>query len=154
MAAPKTFLLKLKSTIDKLGFDIASDLEMTEFLDIDDREDYSEKVIEGKKDAVLWRIISYDPINHDSLKSLLFVVGISIHSDTNNTKALQSAGVIAEVFKKGCTYPVLDYAVDSGAPIVKVGTMSIFRNSVDEGVQTGISGFRWVTIRAIVSELD
>ena len=150
MATQTTFLLKLKSTIDMLGVDIASKLEMTEFLDIDDRESYTSKVIESKNDSVVWRIINYDPLDHSNLFKLLFIVGVSVHADTNNSKALQSAGVIGNAFKKGCTLPVYDYTVAPSASLVKVGFMSIVSNGVDESIQTDIAGFRWLTVKAIV----
>jgi hypothetical protein len=153
MATQKTFLLQLKSTIDKMGVDIAAQLEMTQFLDVDDREDYVSKIIEGKEDALIWRIISFDPHNHDKLYKLLFIVGVSIHADTNNTKALQSAGVIADIFKKGCSYDINDYAVALGMPTPKVGTISILTNGVDESINTGIQGFKFVTVRAMVAQL-
>ena len=152
MATATTFLLQLKSTIDNIGVQIASELEMTSFLDIDDRESYADKIIEGNTDAVIWRIINYDPLDHSNLYQLLFIVGVSIYSDTNNSKALQSAGVIANYFKKGCSRPVIDYTVPSGDALETKGFMSILTNGVDESIQSDITGFRWVTIKAVVGK--
>lgn len=145
----ENFLLWLKSTIDKLGVDLAGDLGFSKFLDIDDRSDYATTLVEGNNDAVIWRVMDYSETHVRGRWAFTFVIGTSLHTDVNNTKAMRASSIISQQFRAGCTLDIKDYtgAVESE----RKGLMSIIQNSVDPALSDGMQGFRWSAITALVT---
>ena len=141
------FLLALKSTIDKVGHDLAQTLGPYEFIDIDDTVNVSEK-LSGDDPALLWSLSRFVEAPRDPLYSLVFEVGVKTVADPARYQQMDILGEVSGIFYTNRNIDVVDY---SKAPLNTsvLGYLFITRSSVNNQQFDNQAGVRLVSIEAV-----
>jgi len=142
------FTLALKSTIDKMGVDLAGTLGVADFLDLDDVVNAS-TVLQGETDAIVWLFSTLDENPVDPLYTVIFSVGAKTTSDASNYDMMQFISKVQATFKKKSTFKIYDYS--GAAPDATLrGTMTVIQSGVEAQEYDKESGYRFVSIVAQV----
>lgn len=141
-----TFLLALKSTIDKLGNDLAqAQVPPISFVDLDDST-ATEAVFTSTNNALIWEMSSFDESPADPLYMATFHIGARTVNDPSNYSILALTGKVKEVFKVGSRIEIKDY---SGlAASAKQGSLTIINVSVNPQAYDRTSGVRLISVTA------
>lgn len=140
------FLVAVKSTIDKLGNDLAqSQVPPALFVDLDDST-ATEDAMSSEADAIVWELGTLEEEPADPLYMLTFSIGARTTNDAANYDILRLTGKVREHFKKGNTYRVRDYSdlvasVEMG--VIRITDVVVMQQSFDR-----TSGVRLVTVYA------
>lgn len=104
----ETFLLAVKSTIDKVGVDMAAAQPGTpKFVDLDDATATEEAM--SKPDPVfIWEMSDFQEAPKDPLYRATFSVGVRAMNDPANYGLLKMTGIIGGVFRPGTFIEVKD----------------------------------------------
>lgn len=142
------FLLHIKSTVDKLGSDLASTLDVEKKVDLDDIVNTAELLSSGDE-AVVWEVgyLSENPI--DPLYDLVFSIGIKMTGDPSNYNMMTLLGQVQSVFPKSVNFLIKDYSGDTTDPTIQ-GDMTIVDVSVDPQQFDRVSSIRLVSVRCKV----
>lgn len=143
MSGQPNFLVSLKSTIDKMGFDLATSLGQA-FVDLDDPVNTAE-LLASDADAIVWEFLSLDQAPIDPLYSIVFAMGARTVNDAANYNILDFAGQVGDLFPEQEEITILDY---TGATVDTTdrGYMFITSVTVDPQQFDKMSGIRLVRI--------
>ena len=143
------FILAVKSTIDREGKQLASDLGIADFVDLDDPL-LASKVLTGTSPALVWKFsgLLEDPI--DPLYSLSFVIGVKTTSDPANYTMLDFVSRMKEVFRVGVFMEIKDWSKAVELPTIH-GSMYFTESGVEQQVSDKESGIRLLAVEAKVA---
>lgn len=143
-----TFLLAVKSTIDKLGVDMATAQPGSpKFIDLDDATATEEAM--AKPDPVfIWEMSTFEEAPKDPLYRATFSVGIRAMNDPANYGLLKMTGVIGGVFRPETFFDVKDWS-DTLASASQ-GRIFITKSYVNAQGFDRAAGVRMISIDAMV----
>lgn len=140
------FLVAVKSTLDKLGNDLAlSQVTPTKFVDLDDATAV-EAVLTSTEDAILWELSSFDVAPVDPLYRVEFNIGARTTNDPANYNILKLAGKVREVFQIGSKIEIRDYSGDTASS--PLGFLFVTFIAVNPQVYDRVSGIRMISVSA------
>lgn len=140
------FLVAIKSTLDKLGNDLAlAQPTPTKFVDLDDSTAV-EAVMSSTDNAIIWELSGFDDNPQDPLYSVVFNIGARTSNDAANYSILTLVGKVREVFPIGAKLEVRDYS-DMVMSDVQ-GFLFITMINVNPQMYDRTSGIRMVTVSA------
>lgn len=143
-----TFLLAVKSTIDKLGIDLAaSQTPPVRFVDLDDATSV-EEVFKSTDAAIIWEFSGLEDDPSDPLYTATFSIGARTSNDAANYSILSLVGKVRAVFPVGEMIDVIDYSDTVASQ--KQGNMIVTSVSVNPQAYDRTSGIRLITIVARV----
>ena len=144
--ASETFLLAIKSTIDKLGNDLALSLTPPAlFVDLDDAT-ATEAALASETNTIVWSLGEFQEDPRDPIYRLSFDIGPRTCNDPSNYTILALTGKVKALFVPGSAIAIKDY---SGALATATqGTLFITDVSVNQQVYDKTSGVRLVSIYA------
>ena len=143
------FYAYVKSTIDKVGVDIATAFGGgTKFVDLDDQVNVA-GVMSGTESAIVWTLLSLDDAPVAPLYALHFGIGAKTTMDAGNYAMSDLLSAVSDVMAKGKTLPIKDYT-PGGDGATQVGTMTITDVSVDPQLFDKESGIRLISVSARV----
>jgi hypothetical protein len=146
------FFLAVKSTIDKIGSDLAAASALgTKATDMDDYT-ATEEIFHSESSAVLWELSSMDEDPRDPMYSVVFNIGARTCNDAANYKLAKVLGEISSMLGKDLRIPIKDYSgAVASAPlgflhIVKQQSapQSFDRTSGIRMIQVTARALRWV----------
>jgi hypothetical protein len=143
-----TFLLAVKSTIDKLGVDMAVGQAGTlKFIDLDDSTATEEAM--SKPDPVfIWEMSTFDEAPKDPLYRATFSVGVRAMNDPANYGLLKMTGVVGGVFRPGTSFDIKDWS-DTLASVSQ-GRLIITKSYVNAQGFDRSAGVRMISVDAMV----
>lgn len=137
------FSIAFKSTIDKVGKDMATALGVVNFLDIEDTAN-SSRVIASDASAIVWRFHTLDENPRDPLYTGIFQIGAKTTTDPSNYTIMDLVSQVKAFFKQGTSIDIYNY---SGAVVgAKLGYMFIVQSAVEGQEFDKESGYRFVSI--------
>lgn len=139
------FILHIKSTLDKLGKDLADSLSI-EFVDLDDTVNV-EAALTDDRTVLVWRFVALDEAPQDPLYTLTFVMGIKTTSDPSNYELLTYVSKVKDLFRRGSDISVMDYS-GVAIPTESKGSIIFVDSGVDPQVMDRESGARMLTVTA------
>jgi hypothetical protein len=143
-----TFLLAVKSTVDKIGVEMAAaQAGAPKFVDLDDATATEEAM--SKPDPVfIWEMSTFVEAPKDPLYRATFSVGVRAMNDPANYGLLKLLGVISGVFQPGTTIEVRDW---SGTLATQPqGRIFITKSYVNAQGFDRAAGVRMISIDALV----
>lgn len=139
------FVLQTKSTLDKIGTDLATALSVS-YVDLDDTVNVSD-VLTNESSALLMRFVNMDEAPRDPLYTLTFTMGIKTVSDPSNYSLLTMISQVKKQFEQGSSIDIYDYSEVTPPTVVK-GSMMFVESGVDQQVMDRMSGARLLTVIA------
>lgn len=136
------FTTAFKSTIDKVGYDLAT-AEGVSFVDMDDISK-SEALLSSSRNALVWEFLSIGPSPVDPLYSFAFRIGARTVSDSANYNILRLVDSIREVFPERTKHDIQDFSGASAGPVV--GYMYTTGIVVDPQMYDKASGIRYALV--------
>jgi len=141
------FTLAVKSTIDKRGVDIATQLNVSAFVDLDDTANAATK-LQGTDNVIVWQFSSLDEDPFDPLYTLMFMVGAKTTTDPSNYTMMQFVSAVKAVFKNQTRIVIHDYSGEVAG--LEAGDMFIVQSGVEQQEFDKESGYRFVAVVAKV----
>jgi len=136
------FTLAFKSTIDKLGFDLAT-TESIEFIDMDDLAKTAE-LFSNNKDAIVWEFLTLDENPSDPLYTFAFRMGARTVRDIANYNVLRLVDLIKTIFPTRTNVPIKNMSGAAAGP--QVGSLYIVDVGVDPQQYDKESGIRMILV--------
>lgn len=140
--------LAVKSTIDKIGNDLAATLSIPHFIDLDDVE-RSSNILAGTDSAVVWKLMFLDEEPRDPMYNLSFMIGVKTSEDPASYDLLGFISAVKETFPIGDSIPIMDWSTNV-TPTVKLGSAYITVSGVEPQVTERASGVRLLSMEARV----
>lgn len=145
------FLMALKSTIDKLGVDLAAAQSPSlKFIDLDNTVKMQE-MFDSEDDALVWEMQTLADTPADPLYTATFNIGARTVNDPANYDILSLAGKVKAIFKLGQKIDIYDYT--GAVASAKGGTLIPTEVSVMVQQYERVSGIRMLTIVAKAQRL-
>lgn len=138
--------MSLKSTIDKIGSDIATAIDPDlDFVNIDDPVN-TEQILASDEDALIWQILHMGEEPRDPMYSVEFGIGAKTSADAGNYDMMGILDAIGDHLYEGAEFPVKDY---SGATAsAQNGYLYISGVVVDPQQFDRVSGIRFMSVSA------
>jgi len=147
----ENFPVALKSTIDKLGNDLAqAEVPPVEFIDLDDVVNTA-NLLGSDNTALLWSMSVLVPTPSDPLYACSFSVGARTVNDPGNYDIMLLVGKLSSVFQEGSLIDVHDYTEALAGP--RIGVLSITKVTVLPQEYDKVSGIRMVSLEGRVQRL-
>lgn len=141
------FLKAIKSTIDKIGNDLAlAQLPPIQFVDIDDST-ATEAVFASDTDAIIWEMNGFEDNPSDPLYLVTFSIGAKTANDPANYNILGLTGLVKNAFPVGDSLDVKDYSGLTAS--LSQGRLLIQRVNVNPQGYDRTSGVRLISITAL-----
>lgn len=142
------FLLAVKSTIDKLGSDLASaQVPPVRFVDLDDSTAV-EEVLTSTDPAIIWEFSGLEDSPSDPLYTAVFSIGARTTNDAANYSILSLVGKVRAIFPVNEVIEIKNYS--DVVASAKQGNMRVTSVSVNPQAYDRTSGLRLITIAARV----
>lgn len=139
------FISYVKSTIDKVGVDIATTFGPdTKFMDLDNVVDMAE-IATGDAGAIVWVMLSLAEAPMSPLYAVQFGIGAKTSLDGGNYNMVTLLDAVKAVMAKGKTITLKDYT-PGGDGATPRGTMTITDVSVNEQLFDKASGLRLISV--------
>jgi hypothetical protein len=141
-----TFLVAIKSTIDKLGNDLAlAQTPPATFVDLDDITAV-EEAMKSTNNCIIWEMNGLEEDPRDPLYLVPFSIGARTVNDAANYNILKLTGLVKSTFPVGASIDIKDYSgVTATASQGKLIIMSV---SVNPQGFDRTSGVRLISIMA------
>lgn len=145
------FLVALKSTIDKIGWDLGNQqTPQLKFVDLDNTVK-AQEMFDSEDDALVWELQTLADTPVDPLYTATFNIGARTVNDPANYDILSLAGKVKKVFKIGQKIDIFDY---TGTPVsLKGGFIIPIDVSVMVQQYERVSGVRMITVTAKAQRL-
>ena len=144
------FISYVKSTIDKMGVDIAEAYgNNTKFVDLDDTVNIAE-IMAGTDSAIVWSMLALVEEPIAPLYLLNFGIGAKTTSDPGNYNMSDLLDAVKSAFEKGKTVDIRDWSPGGDSGVAKRGTLSVADVSVDPQLFDKASGIRLISVTARV----
>jgi hypothetical protein len=138
------FLLAAKSTVDKLGLDLAANVGM-EFIDLDNVVK-TQELFSSDKDAVVWEFNTFTESPKDPLYLLTFNIGGRTVRDSASYVMLKLNESIREVFSLCARIQVKNYSEEIEGPLL--GYFMPTEVVITPQQYDKVSGIRMMTVTA------
>lgn len=142
------FELALKSTLDKACTDLAAEIDLDQFVDMDDLVN-TQEVYANEYSALLWQFMSLDEAPMEPLFNLYFMVGVKTALDPANYQMMSFLSSVKRVFRKGGSLDIMDYSGEL-EPTEVLGNIYFTDTGLDNQVVDKDRGIRMVTVEARV----
>lgn len=142
-----SFALSLKSTLDKLVFDLATDNSLA-YVDLDGAY-LSPDVMESTASALAWSLTTFSGNPQPPLYRLEFHVGGKTSDDPAQYKSLDIVSLITDLFAPDSYFDILDYSGE-GTPTIKLGQLHVTSSESLPAQFDKVSGLRLVRVNAQV----
>lgn len=136
------FTVCFKSTIDKLGFDLATSLGL-DFIDLDDTA-VSGVLFKSNKNAIVWEFLTLDEYPLDPLYTFSFRIGARTVKDIANYNVLRMIDDVKGAFPARVRTELKNYSQVTAGPVV--GNMFITDVGVDPQQYDKESGMRMIIV--------
>lgn len=149
------FYAYVKSTIDKIGVDIANAIEPQvpglQHVNLDATTGVQE-VLTSKDPAIVWQLASLQGNPRAPLYSLTFLMGAKTTEDMSNQLMSMLVAIVMETLPEGARIGIQNYSGDG--PVTQEGTIFIQSSGVDEQEFDNQNGIRFLAIVGAVIEGD
>jgi hypothetical protein len=108
------FYLMVKSTLDNLGYAMASALS-AQAVDLDDRETADTKLT-NTEPSVLWQLLGVSPAPLDPMYEVTFLIGAKTTRDPGSYKLVEFNSALNQTVHKGSGINIHDYSGASAGP--------------------------------------
>ena len=140
------FPVALKSTIDKIGYDLAqTESPPVQFVDLDNVVNTTE-LLTSEDTALIWSMSVLAPTPRDPLYSCAFSIGARTVNDPANYDIMLLVGKLKAAFNIGSTIAIFDYTGVTAGP--KVGILTVSNVAVMPQEFDKVSGIRMVSLEA------
>lgn len=147
----ESFPVALKSTIDKLGWDIAlAETPAVKFVDLDNVVNTA-TLFESDDTALIWSMSVLVPTPQDPLYACSFNIGARTVNDPANYDIMLLVGKLGDVFQEGALIDVHDYTGTVAGP--KMGVLTITKVTVLPQEYDKVSGIRMISLEARVQRI-
>jgi hypothetical protein len=143
--AVSQFYLAVKSTIDKVAHDLATQLSV-EAVEIDDVTNVEEKLA-SPDDLIMFQLVDMQPEPSDPLYSLQFEVGVKTTKDSANYDLATLLSSVQDEIAVEDVIFVQDYS-ELTPPTDDLGYIYITGSQIDPQAFEGLSGVRMQTVYA------
>ena len=147
LMSPSEFSLAVKSTIDKLIYELASSNNY-DFFDLDGSYLLPEQA-ESTKPAIAWGLLNFSERGRDPFYTIHFEVGAKTANDESQYTSMNLLGLIQGAFPVNKSIYVSDYSKESGPSVVS-GCMTITSSVSTPPSFDKVSGTRAVQLIAAV----
>lgn len=142
----QNFPVALKSTVDKIGYDLAqAESPAVEFVDLDNVVNTT-ALLKTDDTALIWSMGLLVPTPRDPLYSVSFHIGARTVNDPANYDIMLLVGKLKEVFNVDSFVDIHDYTGVSVGP--KLGVLRISRVAVMPQEFDKVSGIRMISLEA------
>ena len=138
------FYLSVKSTIDRLAYNIASSLGVAQ-VELDDTVNVDE-LLGSPDNLIIYQQLGMDEDPIDPIWSLNFDIGVKTTSDAANYDMATLVGGVHNLLSKGSFFNVMDYSGQE-APTEVEGYVYVSDMTLDPQAFDGASGIRMWTIQ-------
>lgn len=146
------FYLSVKSTIDRLAFDIGADLSVG-VVELDDTVNVDE-ALASPDDLIIYHLVSMDENPFDPLWAVAFEIGAKTVSDAANYDMARLISGVRDRVYKGGYIEVKDYS-NVAPPTSNEGYIYFSDMNVDPQAFEGASGLRlWTVLGRAVRNID
>lgn len=140
----ESFPVSLKSTIDKIGWDLAqAEDPPVEFIDLDNIVNTTE-LMTSEDTALIWRMAVLVEEPSDPLYACSFTIGARTVNDPANYDIMLLVGKLSTLFREGVIVDIHNYTGASVGP--KVGVLTITKVTVLPQEYDKVSGIRMVSL--------
>ena len=140
-----SFYLSVKSSIDRVAFDIGTLLGVSKVVELDDTVNIDE-ALASPESMVVYQLLSLDEEPLDPLWSVNFDIGVKTVSDAANYDMADLMGKVHQVLFKDHSFYVKDYSgVD--APTEVEGYIYVTDMTVDPQAFDGAAGIRMWSVQ-------
>lgn len=138
------FTLAFKSTIDKMGYDLAqAQNPVLDFIDLDDLVVAGE-LFKSNRSALVWEFLTLDEVPTDPLYTFSFRIGARTVKDIANYNVLKMLDAVKASFPARTDTPLKNYSGATAGPVV--GYMYISNIGVDPQQFDKESGMRMIVV--------
>jgi len=147
----ESFPVAVKSTIDKLGNDIAlAETPSVKFIDLDNIVNTA-NLMESDDNALIWSMSVLVPTPADPLYACSFMIGARTVNDPANYDIMLLVGKLSVVFEEGARIDIRDYTGAVAGPVI--GILTITKVTVLPQEYDKVSGIRMVSLEGRVQRL-
>jgi len=140
------FAVALKSTVDKIGYDLAqAEVPPLPFVDLDNVVNTTE-LLTSDNNAYVWSMSVLAPRPKDPLYACTFTIGARTVNDPANYDIMKLVGKLKVAFNVGSTVDILDYTgtvASAKMGVLTVATAVVLPQEFDK-----VSGIRLVSLEA------
>lgn len=145
------FPVALKSTIDRIGFDLGqAESPPVNFVDLDNVVNTT-ALLKSEDTAFIWSMAVLTDAPKDPLYAVSFQIGARTVNDPANYDIMRLVGKLKEAFKVDASLDIFDYTGVSVGP--KVGVMLVSRVTVLPQEFDKVSGIRMISLEGRVQRL-
>ena len=142
-----SFYMPVKSTLDKLGSDIAKSISSTlDFVELDDTVNVQER-LQSNKAAIVWSLDAFDEDPQDPLYALSFSIGAKTTADAGNYYMAQLIDAVNGTVFSGAFIPVFDYS-GTTPPTQQLGNIIVTDVVVNPQQSDAQHGLRMIHVNA------
>jgi hypothetical protein len=145
MASSLSFVMAVKSTIDKIASDAATELGCA-VIDLDNAVNIQE-LVNSPDPAIITRFMSLDEDPIDPLWTVQFYIGAKTAQDPGNYALIQMIESFRSLIRKGSYIDCYDYSGVT-ASSNKVGLATVADCTVEPHMFEGMAGVRLYQVRA------
>lgn len=147
----ESFPVAVKSTIDKLGWDLAqAEAPAVKFIDLDNVVNTA-NLMESDDNALIWSMAVLAPTPSDPLYACSFMIGARTVNDPANYDIMLLVGKLSAVFEEGSLIDIHDYTGAVAGP--RIGVLTMTRVTVLPQEFDKVSGIRMVSLEGRVQRL-
>lgn len=141
----QTFPMALKSTIDKIGFDLGqAESSSLSFIDLDNVVNTT-KLLQSVDSAYVWSMALLAPAPRDPLYVCSFMIGARTVNDPANYDIMLLVGKLKEYFSVDSSVDIQDFTGETPGP--KLGVLTITGVTVMPQEYDKVSGIRMVSLQ-------
>ena len=147
----ESFPVALKSTIDKLGSDLAAaEVPAVKFIDLDNVVNTA-NLLGSDDTALVWSMAVLAPTPSDPLYACSFQIGARTVNDPANYDIMLLVGKLSEVLQEGQLVDIHDYTGAVAGP--RIGVLIITKVTVLPQEYDKVSGIRMIALEGRAQRL-
>lgn len=139
-----SFELYVKSTIDRMAYDISVELGVTKLADLDDTVNLA-SILANDEPAIVWQLITLDPSPRDPLYQVQFGIGAKTTADPANYKMMSLVAAMQHNFEVGSRIVIKDYSTTT-PPTTDKGYLTVTEAPLSPQEFDNESGLRMYTV--------
>lgn len=141
------FPLAVKSTIDKLGFDLAqAEIPPVKFIDLDNAVNTT-ALLSSQDNALVGELSILEPRPRDPMYQVSFSIGARTVNDPANYDIMTLVGKLKAKFAVNAVLEIRDYSGAAAGPIV--GRLTVSQDTIMPQQYDKVSGIRLIAVRAM-----
>ena len=147
----ESFPVAVKSTLDKLGNDLAlAETPPVEFIDLDNVVNTA-TLLGSDDNALVWSMSVLVPVPSDPLYACSFSIGARTVNDPANYDIMLLVGKLSTVFEEGVIIDIHDYTGAVAGP--RIGVLTMTKVTVLPQEYDKVSGIRMVSLEGRLQRL-